>query len=102
MERLNRRKVRQGIVVRTKMDKSVVVSVERVFQHPLYGKLVRKTSRVIAHDAENRCRAGDIVTIVETRPLSKHKRWRIREITSTPLEEKEDVLNGGEGAGDSE
>ena len=87
MERQNRRKTKKGVVVSDRMNKSVVVSVERKFQHPLYRKLVKKTSKVIAHDEENRCRVGDLVTIVETRPLSKRKRWRIGEIVSSAGDE---------------
>jgi len=83
MERQNRRKVRKGKVVSNRMKKSVVVSIERVYQHPLYRKLVKKTSKVIAHDEENKCRIGDLVTIIETRPLSKQKRWRVSEITQS-------------------
>ncbi len=81
------------------MDKSVVVSVERAFQHPLYRKLVKKTTRVIAHDEENSCRTGDKVMIMETRPLSKRKRWRVTEIISASHEEGQDI-NGVEGEGD--
>ena len=99
MDRRNRRKVRKGIIVSNKRDKSVVVSVERVFQHPLYRKIVKKSSRVIAHDEENRCQVGDVVTLLETRPLSKRKRWRIGEITSAGEEQGRD---SGEGTGDSE
>ncbi len=99
MNRVNRRKVRKGIVVSHNMDKSVVVSVERAFQHPLYRKLVKKTTRVIAHDEENSCRTGDKVMIMETRPLSKRKRWRVTEIISASHEEGQDI-NGVEGEGD--
>lgn len=70
----------EGVVVSTKMDKTVVVSSERRFIHKKYGKTVRKTSRFSAHDAENQCKEGDLVVIVETRPLSKTKRWRVEKI----------------------
>lgn len=76
----NRRKVRVGTVVSDKMDKTVVVAVERRVQHPLYGKPVVRTKRYHAHDEENTARVGDTVRIMETRPLSKLKRWRIMEI----------------------
>lgn len=71
------RKVRQGKVVSNKMDKTVVVAVERRVRHPLYGKYVRKTTKFKAHDEENTCNEGDIVEIMETRPLSKEKCWRV-------------------------
>lgn len=76
----NRRKVRVGTVVSDKMDKTVVVAVDRRVQHPLYGKPVVRTKRYHAHDEENTARVGDTVRIMETRPLSKLKRWRIMEI----------------------
>jgi small subunit ribosomal protein S17 len=62
------------------MDKSVVVAVDRLFQHALYGKTIRRTSKFMAHDEENECQIGDKVTIEETRPMSKRKRWVVREI----------------------
>ena len=76
MER-NSRKMRQGIVLSDKMDKTVVVKVERITRHPLYGKKIKRSKKYHAHDAENTCRQGDIVEIMETRPLSKTKRWRV-------------------------
>lgn len=79
MER-NARKVRVGNVVSDKMDKTVVVAVERTTRHPLYGKIIRKTKKYKAHDAGNECRIGDKVRIMETRPLSKDKKWRLVEI----------------------
>lgn len=75
-----RRKVRVGVVVSDKMDKSVVVLVERRFRHPLYGKTVRRSKRFMAHDEQNQCRVGDRVRIMETRPLSRRKRWRVVEV----------------------
>lgn len=75
-----RRKVRTGVVVSDRMDKTVVVKVERTFPHPLYGKTVRRSSKVYAHDEANEARVGDTVRVMETRPLSKLKRWRIVEI----------------------
>jgi len=79
-ERRNRRKVRIGVVVSDKMDKTVVVRVTREFRHPLYGKRVKKSKKYMAHDENNECRIGDVVKIMETRPLSKRKRWRVVEI----------------------
>ena len=76
----NRRKFRIGVVVSDKPDKTVTVQVERRFAHPLYGKQVAKTKRYHAHDEENAYRVGDTVRIVETRPLSKTKRWRVAEL----------------------
>jgi small subunit ribosomal protein S17 len=73
------RKTRVGVVVSDKMEKSVVVEVRRKVQHPLYKKFIQKRSRFVAHDETNQCTVGDKVRIVETRPLSKSKRWSIRE-----------------------
>jgi len=72
-----KRKVFVGVVVSDKMDKTVVVAVDRFVRHPLYKKVIRKTSKFYAHDENNECRIGDIVEIMETRPLSKLKRWRV-------------------------
>jgi small subunit ribosomal protein S17 len=74
------RKVRTGIVVSDKMDKTVVVRVDRTSKHPLYGKPVRRIKKYMAHDESNECRPGDRILIEETRPLSRHKRWRVAEI----------------------
>ncbi len=74
------RKVRVGKVVSDKMDKTIVVAVERSTRHPLYGKTIRKTKKYKVHDEGNECRIGDKVRIMETRPLSKEKRWRLVEI----------------------
>jgi small subunit ribosomal protein S17 len=79
MER-NYRKVRVGKVVSDKMDKTIVVAVEERIAHPLYGKTVRRTKKFKAHDEHNEAKVGDIVRIMETRPLSKEKRWRLVEI----------------------
>jgi small subunit ribosomal protein S17 len=76
----NRRKVREGLVVSDKMDKTVVVVVEDRVKHPLYGKVMRRTSRLKAHDEQNSCGIGDRVLLMETRPLSATKRWRVVEI----------------------
>ncbi|MGA8943435.1 MAG: 30S ribosomal protein S17 [Thermoactinomyces sp.] len=79
-ERTTRRKVRVGKVVSDKMDKTIVVAVETYKKHSLYGKRVKYTKKFKAHDEENRAKTGDIVRIMETRPLSKDKRWRLVEI----------------------
>jgi len=76
----NLRKERIGIVASNRMNKSIVVSIERKVKHPLYGKFVKKTSRFVAHDEDNTCNEGDTVKIMETRPLSKSKNWRLVEI----------------------
>ncbi|SHK20431.1 30S ribosomal protein S17 [Desulforamulus aeronauticus] len=79
-EQRNMRKVRQGRVVSDKMEKTIVVAVEDRVRHPLYNRTIRKTTKFKAHDEENSCRIGDTVRIMETRPLSKDKRWRVIEI----------------------
>ena len=79
MER-NKRKVREGIVVSDKMDKSIVIKVERKMKHPIYGKFLKRSTKFMAHDEKNECRIGDRVRIMETRPLSKNKCWRLIEI----------------------
>lgn len=76
----NLRKERIGVVVSSKMDKSIVVAVKRKVKHPIYGKFVNKTTKLYAHDESNTCSVGDVVKIQETRPLSKLKRWRLVEI----------------------
>ncbi|MDA3882346.1 MAG: 30S ribosomal protein S17 [Bacteroidales bacterium] len=79
MER-NYRKERIGVVVSNKMEKSIVIAVQRKEKHPKYGKFVNKTSKFVAHDETNECNIGDTVKIMETRPLSKNKCWRLVEI----------------------
>ena len=76
----NLRKERVGLVTSSKMDKSVVVMVERTEKHPKYGKFVKKSSKFVAHDEKNECNEGDTFKIMETRPLSKRKNWRLIEI----------------------
>jgi small subunit ribosomal protein S17 len=76
----NLRKVRTGVVTSNKMDKTVTVAIERKVMHPKYGKFVKKTSKLHAHDEKNECTIGDVVRIMETRPLSKIKRWRLVEV----------------------
>jgi small subunit ribosomal protein S17 len=80
MEKRNLRKERVGVVTSDKMQKSIVVSVERKVKHPKYGKFVKKTTKFVAHDENNDCSIGDTVKIMETRPLSKSKNWRLVEI----------------------
>lgn len=80
MEERNLRKTRVGKVVSDKMDKTIVVAIEDHVKHPLYKKIVKKTYKLKAHDADNACRIGDTVKVMETRPLSKDKRWRLVEI----------------------
>ncbi len=80
MEERNLRKERIGVVVSTKMDKSIVVAVKRKVKHPIYGKFINRTKKLMAHDEANSCNIGDTVRISETRPLSKNKSWRLIEI----------------------
>jgi small subunit ribosomal protein S17 len=80
MEERNLRKERTGVVVSNKMDKSIVVAIRRKVKHPIYGKFVNKTKKLMAHDEGNTCNIGDTVRIMETRPLSKNKAWRLVEI----------------------
>ena len=79
-EKRGRRKVRTGIVVSNKMDKTIVVAIENRTKHKLYGKIITRTKKIKAHDEHNQCQIGDRVRVMETRPLSKHKRWRLVEI----------------------
>ncbi|MBT3241541.1 MAG: 30S ribosomal protein S17 [Bacteroidetes bacterium] len=76
----NLRKERVGVVISDKMDKSIIVAVKRKVKHPIYGKFVNKTTKFVAHDEENTCHEGDQVKIMESRPLSKRKNWRLIEI----------------------
>ena len=80
MAERNARKVRIGTVVSDKMDKTIVVAIENHVKHPLYGKIVKRTYKLKAHDAENVCGVGDKVKVMETRPLSRDTRWRLVEI----------------------
>lgn len=80
MENRNVRKSRVGVVVRTKMDKSVLVAMERKVAHPIYKKYFKKTTKLMVHDEKNECGVGDTVKVMETRPLSKNKKWRLVEI----------------------
>ena len=74
------RKVRSGRIVSDKMDKTVVVAIETLVRHPLYGRIVRRTTKFKVHDESNECGVGDVVEIMETRPLSKEKRWRVSRV----------------------
>lgn len=85
MEERNLRKVMTGIVVSNKMDKTVVVAVKTNVKHDVYGKIVKRTYKLKAHDEENQCQIGDEVKVMETRPLSKDKRWRVVEITKKAI-----------------
>ncbi len=80
MESRNLRKQKTGVVVSNKMNKSILVVVERKIKHPKYGKFINRTSKFVAHDEKNECNVGDTVSIMETRPLSKNKCWRLVEI----------------------
>ena len=84
MNRKNRgrRKLRTGVVTSDSMDKTIVVTITRTYQHPFYKKVLRKTTRILAHDEQNTCRLGDLVQVVETRPISRGKRWKVRQIVS--------------------
>jgi small subunit ribosomal protein S17 len=80
MENRNLRKTRTGVVTSNKMAKTITVEIERKVKHPIYGKFVKKTSKFHAHDEKNECSIGDTVRIMETRPMSKTKRWRLVEV----------------------
>jgi small subunit ribosomal protein S17 len=79
-EERGRRKVRQGRIIADKMHQTVVVAIEQIIRHPLYGKTMRRTQKLKAHDENNECGVGDTVEIMETRPISKEKRWRVSRI----------------------
>ena len=94
---MRNRKIRFGRVVSDKMDKTVIVAVETKKVHPLYKKAIRCSKKYKTHDENNACKIGDTVKIVETRPLSKEKRWRVVEIMTKGQEDKTEALNLGEG-----
>ena len=73
-------KAREGVVLSNKMNKTVVVAVRRLIKHPVYGKFVRKTKKLYAHDEQGQCQVGDLVRVVETKPISKLKRWRVQQV----------------------
>ena len=79
MER-NKRKTRVGLVVSNKMQKTIVVAIDRLLRHPRYNRVIKRTSKLYAHDEKNQCQIGDKVKVMETRPLSKLKRWRLVEV----------------------
>lgn len=81
-ETIRRKKTQEGIVVSNKMDKTVVVSIVRSIKHKQYGKYIRRTKKYVAHDEKNECNVGDTVRIVESRPLSKTKKWRVQDIVN--------------------
>ncbi len=80
MEKIRHRKIRTGMVVNNRMKKTVSVAIVRRYQHPLYKKVVRSTKKILAHDEQNNCKVGDIIQVIETRPISKRKRWRVQSI----------------------
>ncbi len=79
-QRRGNRKLRTGTVTSDQMDKTVAVEIVRAYQHPLYKKIVRSTTKILAHDEQNMCHVGDLVQIVEVRPLSRRKRWKVRQV----------------------
>ena len=87
MEKTTKRKTLQGTVVSSKMDKTVVVQVERRYMHPKFKKVVKSNRKYSAHDENNECKPGDVISIRETRPLSKTKRWRMLEVLEKAVEE---------------
>ena len=82
MDKRRHRKIRTGMVVSNRMEKTVSVAIVRSYQHPLYKKVVRATKKILAHDEQNNCNVGDVVQVIESRPLSKRKRWRVQSIIS--------------------
>ena len=80
MKERGQRKIRVGRIVSNKMDKTIVVAVDRLVKHPLYGRYIKRTTKLMAHDEDHACQMGDVVRVVETRPLSKQKRWRLLEV----------------------
>ncbi len=80
MEKIRHRKIRTGTVVSNRMDKTVSVAIVRSFQHPLYKKVIRSTKKILAHDEQNNCKVGDVIQVIETRPISKRKRWRVQSV----------------------
>ena len=86
MSERGQRKVRMGRVLSNKMDKTIVVSVDRRIKHPFYGRYIKRSTKLMAHDRENTCQTGDLVRVVETRPLSKQKRWRVVEVVERAVQ----------------
>jgi small subunit ribosomal protein S17 len=98
MPERGRPNVKVGVVTSDRMDKSVVVQVERLLQHPMYKRYVRRTARFMAHDEANACKVGDTVEIVESRPLSKLKRWRVRRIVRAAQGAQAEAVAESQGA----
>lgn len=82
MEKRRHRKIRTGTVVSDCMEKTISVAIVRSYQHPLYKKVVRATKKILAHDEQNNCKVGDVVQVIESRPISKRKRWRVQSVIS--------------------
>ncbi|MCY4403427.1 MAG: 30S ribosomal protein S17 [Candidatus Poribacteria bacterium] len=82
MNKQRHRKIRTGTVVSNRMNKTVAVAIVRSYQHPLYKKVIRSTKKVLAHDEQNQCNVGDVIQVMESRPLSRRKRWRVQSIIS--------------------
>ncbi|MYF97822.1 30S ribosomal protein S17 [Candidatus Poribacteria bacterium] len=82
MDKIRHRKTRTGMVTSNRMEKTVSVAIVRSYQHPLYKKVVRSTKKILAHDEQNQCNVGDVIQVIETRPLSRRKRWRVQSIVS--------------------
>ena len=82
MEKRRHRKIRTGTVVSDRMEKTISVAIVRSYQHPLYKKVVRTTKKILAHDEQNNCKVGDVVQVIESRPISKRKRWRVQSVIS--------------------
>lgn len=80
MEKRRHRKIRTGTVISNRMDKTVAVAIVRSYQHPLYKKVVRSTKKILAHDEQNNCKVGDVIQVIESRPISKRKRWRVQSV----------------------
>ena len=82
MDKRRHRKTRTGTVISNRMEKTVAVAIVRSYQHPLYKKVVRSTKKILVHDEQNQCNVGDVIQVIETRPLSRRKRWRVQTIVS--------------------
>jgi len=80
VEKRRHRKIRTGTVVSNRMDKTVSVAIVQSYQHPLYKKVVRSTKKILAHDEQNNCKVGDVIQVIESRPISKRKRWRVQSV----------------------
>jgi small subunit ribosomal protein S17 len=84
-QQLKNKRTLTGAVISSKMDKTIVVLIERTIKHPVYGKYIKRSTKVYAHDPENRCKEGDIVTVIESRPISKTKNWTLLEIVESKV-----------------